>query len=164
MRRSFSRPSGPARNQYIWLGTTQLFHGLTLTFQPSDAGPFAAHSYMFSRTHSTFIVECGEATWSAAGFDRMNESETCRYLEGVFAEYLDGQPLLSNNFVKWLNFLMVSNARWRDDNVVAAGRRAAYGAFFDRLRHEARPRGCHRACQCVERRARRRNGAGAIRA
>jgi anthraniloyl-CoA monooxygenase len=117
----FQPTLGAGANRYIWLGTTKLFHGLTLTFQPSDAGPFAAHSYMFSRTHSTFIVECAETTWRDAGFDRMNESETCRYLEVVFAEYLDGQPLLSNNFVKWLNFLMVSNARWRDDNVVLLG-------------------------------------------
>jgi anthraniloyl-CoA monooxygenase len=76
---------------------------------------------MFSPTHSTFIVECGETTWKAAGFDRMNEIETCRYLERVFVEDLNGQPLLSNNFVKWLNFLMVRNARWRYDNVVLLG-------------------------------------------
>jgi anthraniloyl-CoA monooxygenase len=117
----FQPSLGAGANKYIWLGTTRLFHGLTLTFRRSDAGPFAAHSYMFSPTHSTFIVECGETTWKAAGFDRMNEIETCRYLERVFVEDLNGQPLLSNNFVKWLNFLMVRNARWRYDNVVLLG-------------------------------------------
>jgi anthraniloyl-CoA monooxygenase len=118
---TFQPSLGAGANKYIWLGTTRLFNGLTLTFQRSDAGPFAAHSYMFSRTHSTFIVECGETTWKDAGLDGMNESETCRYLEGVFADDLHGQALLSNNFVKWLNFLMVRNACWRHDNVVLLG-------------------------------------------
>ena len=32
-------------NRYIWYGTNQLFHGLTLTFRENNAGVFAAHSY-----------------------------------------------------------------------------------------------------------------------
>src|SRR5258705_2444166 len=32
-------------NKYIWYGTHQLFHGLTLTFRETPAGTFAAHSY-----------------------------------------------------------------------------------------------------------------------
>ena len=35
-------------NRYIWYGTNQLFHGLTLTFRENDAGVFAAHSYKFN--------------------------------------------------------------------------------------------------------------------
>src|ERR687883_995912 len=42
------------RNRYIWYGTRQLFHGLTLTFRESEAGLFAAHSYKFDRATSTF--------------------------------------------------------------------------------------------------------------
>jgi anthraniloyl-CoA monooxygenase len=109
------------RNKYIWLGTPRLFHGLTLTFRQSDAGPFAAHSYKFSKTMSTFIVECSEDTWMRAELDRMNEPATCAYLGRVFAEDLEGQPLLSNNFVKWLNFLLVKNARWHRGHTVLLG-------------------------------------------
>jgi anthraniloyl-CoA monooxygenase len=109
------------RNRYIWLGTPRLFHGLTLTFRQAEAGPFAAHSYKFSRTMSTFIVECSEETWARAGLDRMTEAETREYLARVFAEDLEGQPLLSNNFVKWLNFLLVKNARWHRGHAVLLG-------------------------------------------
>lgn len=109
------------RNRYIWLGTPRLFHGLTLTFRHADAGPFAAHSYKFSKTMSTFIVECSEETWARAGLDRMTEPETSDYLARVFADDLDGQPLRSNNFVKWLNFLLVKNARWHQGNAVLLG-------------------------------------------
>src|SRR6185503_656273 len=50
-------------NKYIWYGTNQLFHGLTLTFRENEAGVFAAHSYKFNSTTSTFIIECDPQTW-----------------------------------------------------------------------------------------------------
>jgi anthraniloyl-CoA monooxygenase len=107
-------------NKYIWYGTNQLFHGLTLTFRENDAGVFAAHSYKFNQENSTFIVECDPETWAKAGFDQMNEEDTRAYLQRVFSEDLNGQPLLSNNS-KWINFLLVKNAHWSHQNVVLLG-------------------------------------------
>src|SRR5207247_4123126 len=107
-------------NKYIWYGTNQLFHGLTLTFHRTDAGAFAAHSYKFDKTTSTFIVECDPRTWSAAGFAAMSDEETRAVLAEVFAQDLDGHPLLSNNS-KWINFLLVKNQRWYFENVVLLG-------------------------------------------
>ena len=109
------------RNKYIWLGTARVFHGLTLTFVTHATGLYAAHSYQFDERTSTFIVECTEATWRAAGLEQMTEAETCRFLEAVFHEHLEGQPLLTRNFVKWLNFPLVRNDRWHDDQVVLLG-------------------------------------------
>ena len=109
------------RNKYIWLGTPQLFHGLTLTFRENEAGKFIAHSYKFNQTTSTFIVECSEATWRNAGLAEMTEAETCAYLQTVFAGDLNGQPLLANNFVRWLNFPLIRNRHWRHENVVLLG-------------------------------------------
>ena len=109
------------RNKYLWLGTHQLFHGLTLTFRRHDAGLFIAHSYKFNKTTSTFIVECGEQTWRAAGLDTKTDAETCQYLADVFKKELDGQPLLANNFVRWLNFPLVKNNVWSHGNVVLLG-------------------------------------------
>lgn len=109
------------RNKFIWLGTNQLFHGLTLTFRENEAGRFIAHSYKFNQTTSTFIVECDEATWRSAGFDGKSEAETCEYLQRVFEADLGGHPLLTNNFVRWINFPLVRNQRWRHENVVLLG-------------------------------------------
>jgi anthraniloyl-CoA monooxygenase len=118
----FFQPSLDLRsNKYIWLGTNHLFNGLTLTFRENDAGLFIAHSYRFSKTTSTFIVECGEDVWLRAGLDQKTPSETCDYLAEVFREDLGGQPLLTNNFVKWFNFLLVKNPRWSYLNVVLLG-------------------------------------------
>lgn len=107
-------------NRYIWYGTNQLFHGLTLTFRESDAGVFAAHSYKFNQSTSTFIVECDPQTWDKAGFASMGDDETREYLGKVFATDLAAHPLLSNNS-KWINFLLVKNRNWFFENVVLIG-------------------------------------------
>ncbi len=107
-------------NRYIWFGTRQLFHGLTLTFRATEAGVFAAHSYKFDQTTSTFIVECDEQTWTRAGFATQTDEETRAYLAEVFKQDLGGHALLSNNS-KWLNFLLVKNRHWQHRNVVLLG-------------------------------------------
>ena len=108
------------QNKYIWYGTNQLFHGLTLTFRENEAGVFAAHSYKFDPTTSTFIVECDPETWAAAGFERMTDAETRVYLAEVFRDDLGGHPLLSNNS-KWINFVNVRNEHWSHRNAVLLG-------------------------------------------
>ncbi|MBA2705429.1 MAG: FAD-dependent monooxygenase [Blastocatellia bacterium] len=123
-RKQYAGKFGPSLdyrpNRYIWFGTNKLFHGLTLTFLENETGVFAAHSYKFNQTTSTFIIECDPQTWDAAGFATMNDEETRQYLEKVFAKDLAGQPLLSNNS-KWLNFLLVKNANWSFENAVLLG-------------------------------------------
>ena len=107
-------------NRYIWYGTHQLFHGLTLTFRENSAGVFAAHSYKFSPTTSTFIVECDPQTWTSAGFEDMSSDETLGYVGEVFSQDLNGHKLLSNNS-KWINFLLVRNKNWFFENIALIG-------------------------------------------
>jgi len=99
-------------NRYVWYGTPRLFDGLTLTFRENGDGLFIGHSYKFSRDLSTFIVECDPESFAAAGLGEMPEEESRRYLEGVFADDLRGQPLLSNNS-RWLRFATIRNRRWQ---------------------------------------------------
>ncbi|MDQ3745883.1 MAG: FAD-dependent monooxygenase [Acidobacteriota bacterium] len=124
VRERYSEDFRPAleagRNKYIWFGTRRLFHGLTLTFRAVEAGVFAAHSYKFSPSLSTFIVECDEATWRRAGFERMADDEARAYLARVFDADLEGHELLSNNS-RWINFLLVKNQRWSRGHVVLLG-------------------------------------------
>lgn len=125
VRRTYSDSFQPSvemrKNKYIWLGTKKLFHGLTLTFRENEAGLFIAHSYKFNKTTSTFIVECSEQTWARAGLDHTGDEETCEYLAEVFNKDLEGHRLLSNNFVRWLNFPLVKNRKWHHENVVLLG-------------------------------------------
>ncbi len=116
----FQPSLGARHNKYIWYGTNQLFHGLTLTFREAEAGVFAAHSYKFDKQTSTFIVECDQATWNKAGFAEMSDAETRAYLADVFGRDLGGHTLLSNNS-RWINFLLVKNRHWSYRHVALLG-------------------------------------------
>ena len=117
----YFQPSLSARPQkYIWYGTHQLFHGLTLTFREHDGGVFVAHSYKFNQTTSTFIVECDEQTMNNAGLTGMSDTAAREFLAGVFAKDLEGHSLLSNNS-KWVSFVNVKNRHWSHRNVVLLG-------------------------------------------
>ena len=115
------RPSLDMRaHRYIWYGTNQLFHGLTLTFRENEDGVFAAHSYKFNKTTSTFIVECDPETSKHANLEAKSDEETRRYLARVFERDLAEHELLSNNS-KWINFVLVKNANWYFENLVLLG-------------------------------------------
>ena len=79
-----------------------------------------AHTYRYSRTHSTFLVECDPQTFASAGLDRMSEAESLAYCERVFAEDLQGEPLLSNRS-DWFRYPIVKNRRWHAGNLVLLG-------------------------------------------
>lgn len=107
-------------NLLAWYGTTALFDPLSLIFRENDDGLLIAHAYRYSRTHSTFLVECDPQTWRAAGLDRMSEAQSLAYCENVFRDDLDGQPLRSNRS-EWFRYTIVSNRRWYWRNLVLLG-------------------------------------------
>ena len=107
-------------NKLAWYGTTRLFDPLSLLFRQNAEGLMIAHAYRYSRTHSTFLVECDPQTFEAAGLARMNEDESLRYCERAFAEDLQGAALLSNRS-DWFNYPIVKNRRWHTGNLVLIG-------------------------------------------
>jgi anthraniloyl-CoA monooxygenase len=119
--------------RYVWLGTTLKLDAFTFIVVENEHGVFQVHGYRFDADHSTFIVECDEASWRAAGLDTMDTAATIAFCERLFAPWLAGHPLISNAAHRaqspWLRFLRVSNARWYDDRVVLVGD-AAHTAHF----------------------------------
>src|SRR5579864_5680860 len=123
--------------KYVWLGTTRLFDAFTFLFvdrPPGIDGVFQAHAYRFDERHSAFIVECDQASWRAAGFDRLGLDGTVAACERLFAPWLDGHPLLANvpphqRAAPWQSFTRVRNAHWHHDSVVLIGD-AAHTAHF----------------------------------
>ncbi len=107
-------------NLFAWYGTQALFDPLSLIFRENADGLLIAHAYRYSRTHSTFLVECDPATWRAAGLDRMGEAASLAYCAQVFREDLAGEPLLSNRS-DWFRYAIVSNRRWHRGNLVLLG-------------------------------------------
>jgi 2-polyprenyl-6-methoxyphenol hydroxylase-like FAD-dependent oxidoreductase len=107
-------------NRFVWFGTGKRFETLTQTFVETEAGSFNAHHYRYSSDLSTFIVEVDQPTFARAGFAQMGEVETRVFCEQVFAQALDGHPLVSNNSI-WRQFPIVRNERWAVDNCVLVG-------------------------------------------
>jgi 2-polyprenyl-6-methoxyphenol hydroxylase-like FAD-dependent oxidoreductase len=107
-------------NRFVWYGTAKRFETLTQTFVEAERGTFNAHHYRYAPEMSTFIVECDPATWERAGFPRMDEAETRTVCERVFADALEGHPLVSNNSV-WRRFPWIANERWSVGNRVLVG-------------------------------------------
>jgi anthraniloyl-CoA monooxygenase len=120
-------------NKYIWLGTKQAFDAFTFAFVETSHGWIWAHAYQFEPGASTFIVECTEATWRGLGFEAMDQDQTCRAAEALFADWLGGHALMSNakhlRGSAWLNFPRVACSNWRDGKVVLLGD-AAHTAHF----------------------------------
>jgi len=103
--------------RFIWLGTRKNLH-----------------AYRFDADWSTFIVETPEATWQKAGIDEMSPDESIALCQELFADLLDGHPLISNarhlrGSAMWLKFNRVLCERWFKDNIVLIGD-AAHTAHF----------------------------------
>jgi len=114
--------------KFVWYGTHKVFDSFTFIFCENEHGLFQAHCYPFDGTTSTFIVECAQEVWQRAGLDKMDEAESMAYCEKLFADYLDGQGLLSNRSL-WLNFITVKNKTWSHKNIVLMGD-SAHTAHF----------------------------------
>jgi 2-polyprenyl-6-methoxyphenol hydroxylase-like FAD-dependent oxidoreductase len=118
--RDFGTRIGQCTNKFAWFGTRKLFATLTQTFVQNEHGTFNAHHYRHAADMSTFVAECDAATWQRAGFARMDEPATLAYLQELFRETLEGEPLVSNKSI-WRNFPNVRNDRWHAGNVVLIG-------------------------------------------
>src|SRR5262249_10354821 len=86
------------------------------------------HAYQYAPAKSTFIVECREETWRAAGMDLAPERETAEFLQRVFAEELEGHSLVTNRSI-WRQFPTVRTDRWWAGNITLLGD-AAHTAHF----------------------------------
>jgi 2-polyprenyl-6-methoxyphenol hydroxylase-like FAD-dependent oxidoreductase len=107
-------------NRFAWFGTTKRFDALTQTFVKHQRGYFNAHHYRFSPEMSTFIVECDEATFRKGDLAILSESELKSVLEDVFAETLEGRPLVCNRSI-WRQFPVIRNRKWSVGNRVILG-------------------------------------------
>ncbi len=115
-------------NKFVWLGCTVPYRAFTFLFKETPHGLFRVHAYRYHEHGSTFIVECREDTWRAAGLDTADEDTTVRILEDVFREELAGHRLIKNRSI-WRSFPTVRCGSWHAGNVVLLGD-AAHTAHF----------------------------------
>jgi len=107
-------------NHFAWFGVGRAMAPNALVFRNALGGRFVAHYYAYTHDMSTFVGECDDVTWQAAGFDRMNDTERRASLEEVFAPELNGASLVENRSI-WRQFPAVTNDKWYHDNIVLIG-------------------------------------------
>ena len=122
------------KNRFIWLGTERKLDAFTFDFKETEWGWFALHAYRFDKDWSTFIVETPEVNWLKAGIDQMEAGESITLCEKIFADRLEGLPLISNarhlrGSAVWLKFNRILCERWFHKNMVLIGD-AAHTAHF----------------------------------
>jgi anthraniloyl-CoA monooxygenase len=126
------------RCRFVWLGTKKKFDAFTFVFKETEYGWFQAHIYQFDGDTSTFIVETLEDTWRAAGLADMPQQDGIAFCERLFAEHLDGHPLLSNashlrGSSVWIAFPRIvceQWVHWHDGVPVVLMGDAAHSAHF----------------------------------
>src|SRR5277367_5846299 len=124
-------------NRFVWLGSNKLFDAFTFDFRRTEHGWFQAHIYRFDAETSTFIVETTEEAYIAHGLDRLDQRDSIKFCQELFAEVLGGAPLMTNarhlRGSAWLNFTRLICGKWSHFNgkshVVLMGD-AAHTAHF----------------------------------
>jgi anthraniloyl-CoA monooxygenase len=104
-------------NRFVWLGTTRPFPAFTFHLKASEHGLWRVHAYQYEPRgtggdgQSTFIVEATEETWRRTGLAAEDEDATVAFCERLFADELDGHPLIPNRS-HWRRFITVRNEAW----------------------------------------------------
>ena len=115
-------------NKFTWLGSTRPLDAFKYFFRETPEGIILAHCYQYEADRSTWVIETDERTWRNFGFDRKSEPEMLSTLQEVFAEELDGHPLIPNRSV-WRNFPNIVNKTWVLGNAVLVGDAKATAHF-----------------------------------
>ena len=98
-------------NKFVWLGCTVPYRAFTFLFKDTPHGMFRVHAYPFQAGGSTFIVECREQTWRAAGLAEADEDRTIAMLDDLFRDHLGEHRLIKNRSI-WRSFPTVRCASW----------------------------------------------------
>ena len=123
------RPAVDMRpNKFTWVGSTKPLDAFLFSFRETEWGVFIAHAYQYEAGRSTWVLETDEASWRRAGLDRMDEAQSARFMEGVFAADLDGHGLITNRSL-WRSFPMIRSGSYVMGNVVLLGDAKATAHF-----------------------------------
>jgi anthraniloyl-CoA monooxygenase len=127
--REFFKPTLELKaNKFAWLGSTRALGAFTFFFKETPQGLICAHTYQYEPGRSTWVMEMAPATWAALGFDRLDEAQSARLLETIFADELEGHGLQTNRSL-WRNFPRIFCETWWHNNIVLLGDAKATAHF-----------------------------------
>jgi anthraniloyl-CoA monooxygenase len=125
------------RCRYMWLGTDLVFDAFKFYIEQTPHGVMQVHGYPYDATGSTFIVECRDSVWQAAGFGQIapaslapgqSDEASIGRIRELLGGVLGGHAVHANNS-KWISFGTLRCQKWRHGNVILLGD-AAHTAHF----------------------------------
>lgn len=108
------------QNKFCWLGSTKPLTAFKFFFRETPQGIVIAHCYQYEPNKSTWVIETTERTWRARGWNEMSEDEYMADIAAIFADELEGHPLIANRSI-WRNFPTIRNRHWVKDNIALLG-------------------------------------------
>jgi len=117
------RPSVEWRkNRFVWLGSTKPCEAFTFNFTTNEHGIWVLGEYQYNADLATWIIEAPEPTWQSAKaeVEHLGEAALLAYMEGLWADYLDGHRLVANRSI-WRVFPTIRCERWSHKNIVLIG-------------------------------------------
>jgi hypothetical protein len=143
VRRSFEGDFGASvslfANKFAWYGTHKALRDAVADFCETDLGAFNAHHYRYSPDMSTFLVECDARPGSATALPTRPSSNRRRFARSVCRHAR--RPSAGVEQIGVAQFPVDLERALVVQEYGADRRRAAFGAFLDRLGHAARDRG-----------------------
>jgi anthraniloyl-CoA monooxygenase len=115
-------------NHFVWMGSKRPLDAFNFFFRETAHGIFIAHCYQYQPGRSTWIFETDPETFARAGLAGLDEAGSAEFMEGVFAQELDGHKLITNRSI-WRNFPTIRCERWTTDNIVLVGDAKATAHF-----------------------------------
>ena len=115
-------------NHFAWMGSKRPMDAFNFFFKETPHGIFIAHCYQYQPGRSTWVMETDPETFKRAGLDKMDETASAHFLEGVFADELAGHKLITNRSL-WRNFPTIRCEKWTAENIVLIGDAKATAHF-----------------------------------
>ncbi|KAF1697270.1 2-polyprenyl-6-methoxyphenol hydroxylase [Pseudoxanthomonas jiangsuensis] len=116
----FASSTWTLTNRLAWYGTTKHFPQPVLIFKTTEFGNFWTAAYPHAADMSTFVAECDADAWCRSGMNKMTDIERQAFTERIFADELEGHPLL-NNKSNWMSLPVTRCAQWSVDHRVLVG-------------------------------------------
>ena len=115
-------------NHFCWMGSDRPMDAFNFFFKETPHGIFIAHCYQYQPGRSTWVMETDPETFKRAGLDKMDETASAHFLEGVFADELAGHKLITNRSL-WRNFPTIRCEKWTAEAIVLIGDAKATAHF-----------------------------------
>jgi anthraniloyl-CoA monooxygenase len=105
---------------YGWFGVEASAPTFAYIFIDTEWGLFQGYVYPSGQDWSSLIIYVSEDTWQRSGMSAMDVEETTRFCERVFADHLDGKPILRRG-PAWSRFRHLRCDSWHTDDTVLIG-------------------------------------------